>query len=135
MVYAPDESPSQLQQDPPNSMVFYGSAVAIVVFSAVSSLAGVSKGTHRLSEFDMLLALLFLVFTGKSLFLLNALVLFTFTLILSDPNHNAPTCKLIPWAAISSVLTRNIFAQPAFNSSHGEERSPGKEVQSDEEYR
>lgn len=77
MVYAPDESPSQPQQDPPNSMVFYGSAVAIVVFSAVSSLAGVSKGTHRLSEFDMLLALLFLVFTGKSLFLLNALVLST----------------------------------------------------------
>lgn len=92
MVYAPDESPSQPQQDPPNSMVFYGSAVAIVVFS-------------------------------------------TFTSILSDPNHNALAFKRIPWAAISGVLTRDIFAQPAFNSSRGEELSPGKEVQSDEEYR
>ena len=38
-------------------MVFYGSAVAIVVFSAIPSFAGVDKGICRLSEFDMLLAL------------------------------------------------------------------------------
>lgn len=67
MVYAPDESPFQSQQDPPNSMVFYGSAVAIVVFSAISSFAGLGEGIRRLSELDMLLALLFLVFTDSDL--------------------------------------------------------------------
>jgi hypothetical protein len=48
-------------------MVFYGSAVAIVVFSAIASFAGVDKGVCRLSKFDMLLALLFLVFTDSDL--------------------------------------------------------------------
>lgn len=36
-------------------------------FSAIASFAGVDKGIRRLSKFDMLLALLFLVFTDSDL--------------------------------------------------------------------
>jgi choline/glycine/proline betaine transport protein len=53
-------------------------AILIVVFSAISAVTGVDKGIRRLSEFNMLLALLlllFVLFTGKTVFLLNALVL------------------------------------------------------------
>ncbi|EPC03060.1 choline transporter BetT [Litchfieldella anticariensis FP35 = DSM 16096] len=53
-------------------------AVMIVVFSAISAVTGVDKGIRRLSEFNMLLALLlmlFVLFSGKTLFLLNALVM------------------------------------------------------------
>ena len=53
-------------------------AVLIVIFSAISAVTGVDKGIRRLSEFNMLLALLlllFVLFTGKTLFLLNALVM------------------------------------------------------------
>lgn len=52
-------------------------AVLIVVISAISAVTGVDRGIRRLSEFNMLLALLLLVFvlvTGKTVFLLNALV-------------------------------------------------------------
>ncbi|WP_148253468.1 choline BCCT transporter BetT [Aidingimonas lacisalsi] len=53
-------------------------AIMIVVFSAISAVTGVDKGIRRLSEFNMLLALLlmlFVLFSGQTLFLLNALVL------------------------------------------------------------
>ncbi|MDI5983847.1 choline BCCT transporter BetT [Halomonas sp. M4R5S39] len=53
-------------------------AVLIVVFSAISAVTGVDKGIRRLSEFNMLLALilmLFVLFTGQTVFLLNALVM------------------------------------------------------------
>ncbi|GEN27256.1 hypothetical protein HVA01_09020 [Halovibrio variabilis] len=80
MAYAPDVSPSQPQQDPLNSMAFYGSAIAI----------GVHKGIRRLSELDMLLALL----------------LSSLTFILRDPITTPPVWKRILWAAISGVLTR-----------------------------
>ncbi|MGM0560089.1 MAG: choline BCCT transporter BetT [Pseudomonadota bacterium] len=53
-------------------------AVMIVIFSAISAVTGVDKGIRRLSEFNMLLALLlmlFILFTGKTLFLLNAMVM------------------------------------------------------------
>jgi len=131
MVYAPDESPSQPQQDPPNSMVFYGSAVAIVVFSAISSLAGVDKGIRRLSEFDMLLTLLFLLFTGKSLFLLNALVLSTLIprfsatptitpqLVSGFPGQ--PSASYLPEISLPSPSS----TLPAARSSHPARRSRG----------
>ncbi|SFI45569.1 choline/glycine/proline betaine transport protein [Pseudomonas guineae] len=53
-------------------------AVLIVIFSAISAVTGVDKGIRRLSEFNMLLAvalLLFVLFTGKTVFLLNTLVM------------------------------------------------------------
>ncbi|MFC2990928.1 MULTISPECIES: choline BCCT transporter BetT [Halomonas] len=53
-------------------------AVLIVVFSAISAVTGVDKGIRRLSEFNMLLALLlllFVLFSGQTIFLLNALVM------------------------------------------------------------
>ncbi|MEX1215532.1 choline BCCT transporter BetT [Saccharospirillum sp.] len=53
-------------------------AIFIVIFSAVSAFTGVDKGIRRLSEFNMALALLlllFILFTGKTVFLLNALVM------------------------------------------------------------
>ncbi|MBF8221886.1 choline BCCT transporter BetT [Halomonas sp. 328] len=53
-------------------------AILIVVFSAISAVTGVDKGIRRLSEFNMLLALLlmlFILFSGQTLFLLNALVM------------------------------------------------------------
>lgn len=52
--------------------------VVIVVFSAISAATGVERGIRRLSEFNMLLAVLLLLFVlvvGDSVFLLNALVL------------------------------------------------------------
>lgn len=53
-------------------------AVAIVIFSAISAFTGVERGIRRLSEFNMLLALLlmlFVLFAGDTIFLLNALVM------------------------------------------------------------
>lgn len=53
-------------------------AIFIVIFSAISAFTGVDKGIRRLSEFNMALALLlllFILFTGKTVFLLNALVM------------------------------------------------------------
>ena len=53
-------------------------AILIVFFSAISAVTGVEKGIRRLSEFNMLLALLlmlFVLFFGKTIFLLNALVM------------------------------------------------------------
>lgn len=53
-------------------------AVFIVIFSAISAFTGVDKGIRRLSEFNMALAvilLLFILITGKTVFLLNALVM------------------------------------------------------------
>ncbi|MGV8898359.1 MAG: choline BCCT transporter BetT [Burkholderiaceae bacterium] len=53
-------------------------AIMIVIFSAISAVTGVEKGIRRLSEFNMLLALLlllFVLFSGKTVFLLNALVM------------------------------------------------------------
>ncbi|WP_016853587.1 choline BCCT transporter BetT [Halomonas smyrnensis] len=63
---------------PENTVTQAALAVLIVVFSAISAVTGVEKGIRRLSEFNMALAvalLLFVLFTGKTLFLLNALVM------------------------------------------------------------
>ncbi|MBS3743291.1 MAG: choline BCCT transporter BetT [Wenzhouxiangellaceae bacterium] len=52
-------------------------AVLIVVFSAISAATGVERGIRRLSEFNMLLAvllMLFVLFTGQTRFLLDAFV-------------------------------------------------------------
>lgn len=52
-------------------------AIVIVIFAAISAATGVEKGIRRLSEFNMLLAvllLLFVLFTGETRFLLNAFV-------------------------------------------------------------
>lgn len=52
-------------------------AVLIVVFSAVSAATGVERGIRRLSEFNMLLAvilMLFVLVTGQTRFLLDAFV-------------------------------------------------------------
>ncbi|WP_120995522.1 choline BCCT transporter BetT [Stutzerimonas urumqiensis] len=49
--------------------------VMIVVFAAISAATGVEKGIRRLSEFNMLLAvllMLFVLFVGNTTFLLNA---------------------------------------------------------------
>lgn len=51
--------------------------LVVIVFAAVSAVTGVDKGIRRLSEFNMLLALLlmlFVLFVGDTRFLLNALV-------------------------------------------------------------
>nr|WP_298415698.1 choline BCCT transporter BetT [uncultured Halomonas sp.] len=51
--------------------------IMIVFFAAVSAVTGVERGIRRLSEFNMLLALLlllFVLFSGNTLFLLNTLV-------------------------------------------------------------
>ncbi|WP_111495185.1 choline BCCT transporter BetT [Marinobacter bohaiensis] len=53
-------------------------AILIVIFATISAVTGVDKGIRRLSEFNMALALLlmlFVLFTGKTVFLLNALVM------------------------------------------------------------
>jgi len=53
-------------------------AVLIVVFSAISAATGVDKGIRRLSEFNMLLAIvlmLFVLVVGDTRFLLDALVM------------------------------------------------------------
>ena len=52
-------------------------AVLIVVFAAISAATGVERGIRRLSEFNMLLAIvlmLFVLFSGKTRFLLDAFV-------------------------------------------------------------
>ncbi|WP_250461486.1 choline BCCT transporter BetT [Microbulbifer litoralis] len=52
-------------------------AIFIVVFSAISAATGVERGIRRLSEFNMLLAVLLMLFvlvTGKTRFLLDAFV-------------------------------------------------------------
>jgi choline/glycine/proline betaine transport protein len=52
-------------------------AVLIVLFSAISAVTGVDRGIRRLSEFNMALALLlvlFVLFNGKTIFLLNVIV-------------------------------------------------------------
>jgi len=52
-------------------------AILIVVFAAISAATGVERGIRRLSEFNMLLAIalmLFVLFTGKTRFLLDAFV-------------------------------------------------------------
>ncbi|MEC9482159.1 MAG: BCCT family transporter, partial [Halomonas sp.] len=63
---------------PENTMIQAALVIMIVFFATVSAVTGVEKGIRRLSEFNMLLALvllLFVLFTGKTLFLLNALVM------------------------------------------------------------
>ncbi|WP_110670731.1 choline BCCT transporter BetT [Salinicola halophilus] len=50
----------------------------IVAFATISAVTGVERGIRRLSEFNILLAvalLLFVLFAGKTIFLLNALVM------------------------------------------------------------
>ncbi|ART63432.1 choline BCCT transporter BetT [Kushneria marisflavi] len=50
----------------------------IVLFATISAVTGVERGIRRLSEFNILLAvalLLFVLFAGKTIFLLNALVM------------------------------------------------------------
>ncbi|MHB0775173.1 choline BCCT transporter BetT [Halomonas sp. WWR20] len=52
--------------------------LAIVLFATISAVTGVERGIRRLSEFNILLAvalLLFVLFAGKTIFLLNALVM------------------------------------------------------------
>ncbi|WP_226702355.1 choline BCCT transporter BetT [Microbulbifer elongatus] len=52
-------------------------AILIVVFAAISAATGVERGIRRLSEFNMLLAIalmLFVLFSGKTRFLLDAFV-------------------------------------------------------------
>ncbi|KUJ84682.1 high-affinity choline transporter BetT [Microbulbifer flavimaris] len=52
-------------------------AVLIVVFAAISAATGVERGIRRLSEFNMLLAILlmlFVLFSGQTRFLLDAFV-------------------------------------------------------------
>ncbi|MBB3141044.1 choline BCCT transporter BetT [Halomonas organivorans] len=63
---------------PENTVTQAALAILIVVFSAISAVTGVDKGIRRLSEFNMLLAVLLMLFvllSGKTLFLLNALVM------------------------------------------------------------
>ncbi|WP_421863896.1 choline BCCT transporter BetT [Parvibaculum sp.] len=55
-----------------------GLVVAIIVFAALSAATGVERGIRRLSEFNMALALLlliFVLFAGETTFLLNAFVM------------------------------------------------------------
>ncbi|SDL49139.1 choline/glycine/proline betaine transport protein [Modicisalibacter muralis] len=52
--------------------------VLIVLFATISAVTGVERGIRRLSEFNILLAvalLLFVLFAGETVFLLNALVM------------------------------------------------------------
>ncbi|MCK2046172.1 choline transporter [Chromohalobacter moromii] len=52
--------------------------LGIVLFATISAVTGVERGIRRLSEFNILLAvllLLFVLFAGKTIFLLNALVM------------------------------------------------------------
>lgn len=62
---------------PENTLVQAGLVVMIVVFATLSAVSGVERGIRRLSEFNMGLAfllLLFVLFSGKTVFLLNVLV-------------------------------------------------------------
>ncbi len=82
-------------------------ATLIVLFAAISAVTGVGKGIRRLSEFNMLLALLlmlFVLFTGKTIFLLNALVMNVgdylsnfVTLSLNTYAYKQPTDWLNAW--------------------------------------
>jgi len=63
---------------PKNTWIQSGLIVMIVVFATVSAVSGVEKGIRRLSEFNMGLAallVLFVLFAGPTVFLLNALVM------------------------------------------------------------
>ncbi|GAB2802612.1 choline BCCT transporter BetT [Halomonas shantousis] len=63
---------------PENTLIQAALVIMIVFFATVSAVTGVEKGIRRLSEFNMLLALLlmlFVLFSGKTLFLLNAMVM------------------------------------------------------------
>ena len=79
--------------------------VLIVVFSAISAATGVERGIRRLSEFNMLLAVLLLLFVlvvGDSVFLLNALVMnvgdyFSNFISLSLDAYQRPTDWLNAW--------------------------------------
>lgn len=62
---------------PKTTLVQASLVVMIIVFATISAVTGVEKGIRRLSEFNMLLAILlmlFVLFAGNSVFLLNALV-------------------------------------------------------------
>ena len=62
---------------PENLVTQTALAIVIVVFSAISALTGVDRGIRRLSEFNMGLAallLLFVLFSGETVLLLNALI-------------------------------------------------------------
>ncbi|SHE89014.1 choline/glycine/proline betaine transport protein [Modicisalibacter ilicicola DSM 19980] len=62
---------------PENTLIQAILVVMIVIFAAISAVTGVERGIRRLSEFNMLLALvllLFVLFSGQTLFLLNTLV-------------------------------------------------------------
>ncbi|ABS64211.1 choline/carnitine/betaine transporter [Parvibaculum lavamentivorans DS-1] len=63
----------------PQSTLTQGALVIlIIVFAALSAATGVERGIRRLSEFNMALALLlllFVLFVGETTFLLNALVM------------------------------------------------------------
>ncbi|MCM2972010.1 choline BCCT transporter BetT [Larsenimonas suaedae] len=65
--------------DIPSSLVVQGGLIVLsIVLATISVVAGVDKGIRRISEFNVLLALALLLFVlveGKTLFLLNALVL------------------------------------------------------------
>lgn len=53
-------------------------AVIVIVFAAISAVTGVERGIRRLSEFNMLLAIMLMLFVlvvGETRFLLNTLVL------------------------------------------------------------
>ncbi|HCX66319.1 choline BCCT transporter BetT [Parvibaculum sp.] len=55
-----------------------GLVVAIIIFAALSAATGVERGIRRLSEFNMALALvllIFVLFAGETTFLLNAFVM------------------------------------------------------------
>ncbi|MEQ8861457.1 MAG: choline BCCT transporter BetT [Pseudomonadales bacterium] len=63
---------------PQNALVQGALALLIVAFAGVSAALGVERGIRRLSEFNMLLAvgfLLFVLLAGDSLFLINALLM------------------------------------------------------------
>ncbi|QEA39612.1 BCCT family transporter [Pistricoccus aurantiacus] len=62
---------------PENTLVQAILVIMIVIFATISAVTGVERGIRRLSEFNMLLALLlllFVLFSGQTLFLLNSLV-------------------------------------------------------------
>jgi choline/glycine/proline betaine transport protein len=63
---------------PKNTWIQAGLIVMIVIFATLSAVSGVEKGIRRLSEFNMGLAallVLFVLFAGPTVFLLNALVM------------------------------------------------------------
>ncbi|NNC23554.1 choline BCCT transporter BetT [Salinisphaera sp. USBA-960] len=62
---------------PESTLVQAALVVMIIVFATISAVTGVEKGIRRLSEFNMLLTLLLLLFVllaGNTVFLLNALI-------------------------------------------------------------